>query len=230
MVKANLRSEFLEYLATYPSDQNENDVTQLPSLSLISEQLGVSVACLREQLEVTKALGLVEVRPRTGIRRLSYSFSPAVQQSLAYAISLDWSNFSKFSDLRNHIESAYWLEAAEKLTDYDHQKLIELMLLAWKKLKGNPIQIPHKEHRELHLTIFKRLENTFVQGLLEAYWVAYEAVGLDLYADYGYLEQVWNYHQQIVDAICLDDLEKGYQALVAHKDLLFHRQDIQSSR
>jgi DNA-binding FadR family transcriptional regulator len=36
----------------------------------MSKELGVSVALLREQLEVAKAIGLVEVRPRTGIRRL----------------------------------------------------------------------------------------------------------------------------------------------------------------
>ncbi len=71
--------------------------------------------------------------------------------------------------------------------------------------------------------IFRRLENPFVLGLLEAYWAAYEAVGLNLFADYRYLETVWTYHQQIVDAICTEDYEAGYQALVDHKDLLYHR-------
>jgi DNA-binding GntR family transcriptional regulator len=62
-----------------------------------------------------------------------------------------------------------------------------------------------------------------VYGLLEAYWEAYEAVGLDLYADYNYLRQVWNYHQTMVDAICEGDFQRGYQALVEHRDLLLHR-------
>ncbi|MBC8509431.1 MAG: hypothetical protein H8D34_31660, partial [Chloroflexi bacterium] len=38
-----------------------------------------------------------------------------------------------------------------------------------------------------------------------------------------YLKEVWNYHQQMVDAICEGDLEAGYQALVEHTDLLYHR-------
>jgi DNA-binding FadR family transcriptional regulator len=73
------------------------------------------------------------------------------------------------------------------------------------------------------MAVFRRLENPFVQGILEAYWEAYVAVGLNAYADYTYLQEVWEYHQQMVDAICDGEFERGYQALVEHKDLLYHR-------
>lgn len=221
MAKNPSTSEFIQYLASHWGDSPGSD--QLPSLSELSKELGLSVACLREQLEVAKAIGLVEVRPRTGIRRLPYSFLPAVRQSLSYAISLDWAYFMAFADLRNHIEESYWKQAAQNLTLEDKEILQALVNQAWAKLNGQPIHIPHAEHRQLHLRIFGRLDNPFVQGLLEAYWEAYEAVGLNLYADYGYLQQVWSYHQRMVDAICMDDIEAGYSALVAHKDLLFHR-------
>ena len=94
---------------------------------------------------------------------------------------------------------------------------------AWRKLRGTPIQIPQEEHRDLHLTIYKRLDNPFVSGILEAYWEAYEAVGLNLYAGYQYLDEVWSYHQQMVEGILSGDLESGYQALVEHTDLIRHR-------
>jgi DNA-binding FadR family transcriptional regulator len=220
MPQPQLSSDFLHYLAARLQDGNQD---QLPSLSEVSKELGVSVALLREQLEVARALGLVEVRPRTGIRRLPFTFLPAVHQSLSYAIALDKAYFDAYSDLRNHIEAVYWKEAASKLTPEDYQKLQGLLECAWAKLRGHPIQIPHEEHRQLHLLIYCRLNNPFVQGILEAYWEAYETVGLNLYADYGYLQQVWLYHQQMVDAICTGDLEQGYQALLEHKDLLFHR-------
>jgi DNA-binding FadR family transcriptional regulator len=99
------------------------------------------------------------------------------------------------------------------------------MKAAWEKLRGTPIQIPHEEHRQLHLLIYSRLEHPFVTGLLEAFWEAYETVGLSRYADYLYLQQVWNYHQQIVDAICSGNAEAGHKALIEHKDLLTHRQE-----
>ncbi|MCS6994346.1 MAG: FCD domain-containing protein [Anaerolineales bacterium] len=212
---ANHISEFMRYLAAHPEAEQG-----LPPLAVLSEELGVSVASLREQLEVARALGLVEVRPRTGIRRRPYEFLPAVRQSLGYAMALDESNFQRFADLRRHVEAAYWHEAAARLTAEDREKLRQLVARAWEKLDGRPIQIPHEEHKQLHLTIFGRLENPFVSGILEAYWEAYESIGLNVFTDYAYLREVWGYHQRMVDAIASGDLEGGYRALVEHADML----------
>ena len=221
MPEMRLNYEFLQYLVNRTNETN--GIEQLPSLNKMSQELGVSVAYLREQLEVAKALGLVEARPRTGIRRLPFSFLPAVKQSASYAIAMQPDYFWKFSDLRIHIEAAYWNEAVKKLTSEDHQVLKNLVDQAWKKLRGNPIEIPHVEHRQLHLRIYSRLDNLFVQGLLEAYWDLYEAVGMNLYTEYDYLEQVWKYHQHMVEAICTNQVDLGFKALVEHKDLIHHR-------
>jgi len=212
-------SEFLRYLATHEEVENG-----LPSLKKLSEELGVSVASLREQLEVARALGLVEVRPRLGTRRREYSFTPAIRQSLGYALALNNEHFRKYSELRNHVESAFWHEAVEKLTEDDKSNLQLLINRAFEKLQGSPIQVPHEEHRNLHLMIFSRLENPFVTGILEAYWDAYENVGLNVFAGgYEYLQEVWGYHRQMVDAICNGNYEEGFNALIAHTDLLYQR-------
>ncbi len=214
-------SEFIEYLGASASNNPEEN--HLPSMNVLSDDLDLSVARLREQIEVAKALGFIDVRPRTGIRRLPYAFTPAVWQSLSYALAMSGSAFEAFSDLRRNVEMAYWEQAASALTREDQTALKALMQSAWNKLKGTPIRIPHDEHRELHLMVFRRLGNPFVLGILEAYWEAYEAIGLGVYADYNYLKEVWNYHQKMVDAICAADFAAGYQALVEHVDLLYHR-------
>ncbi len=221
MLRKQISSEFLQYLASRRAAMEADN--HLPSLNEISKELGVSVASLREQLEVAKALGLVEVRPRTGMRRLPYSFLPAVRQSLSYSLELDPSYFESFSELRNHVETAFWEQAVQKLTGQDHQQLQVLMRRAWDKLSGQPVQIPHQEHRELHLSIYRRLDNPFVLGILEAYWEAYESIGLNLYTDIEYLKQVWTYHQKMVDSICTGDFAAGYQALLEHTDLIHVR-------
>jgi DNA-binding FadR family transcriptional regulator len=213
-------SEFLRYLATH-----EEVEQALPSLKQLSVKLGVSLASLREQLEVARALGLVEIKPRLGMKRRSYSFTPAINQSLGYALALSNEHFRKYADLRNHVEAAFWHQAVQKLTEEDKRELQSLVARAWEKLRGTPIQVPHEEHRHLHLKIYSRLENPFVTGILEAYWEAYEAVGLNVFAGgYEYLEEVWQYHRQMVEAICNGNFEAGYQALVQHTDLLYHRQ------
>ena len=217
-------SEFLRYLAQH----EEVNGQRLPALNKLSDELGVSIASLREQLEVARAMGLVEVKPRTGMKRLPYSFAPAVRQSLRYALILSNENFRKYSELRNHIESAYWHEAVRLLKDDDKQELQKLLECAKEKLNGNPIQVPHEEHRKLHMTIYQRLENPFVRGLLEAYWDAYEAVELNVYNDYRYLEQVWRYHEKMVKAIQVGDFAAGYQALIEHTGLLSRRPEMSS--
>jgi len=212
-------SEFMQFLAFETDDGN-----RLPSLASLSRKLGVSIATLREQMEVARALGLVEVRPKTGIRRQPYSFTPAVRKSLSYAVAVDTDHyFRAFSDLRNHIERSYFKQAVSLLQEEDHEHLSQLVARAFEKLGGHPIQIPHDEHRELHLLIYRRLNNPFVTGLLEAYWEAYEAVGLAVYTDLDFLNTVWSYHRRIVEAICSGNVDEGYRALVDHSNLLQRR-------
>lgn len=217
-----LNSELLRFLANHgcrPGDR-------LPAITDLAEELGISTGKLREQLEVARTMGLVEVRPKIGIRTQGYSFLPMLKANLLFALALNPDRFEQYGVLRNHIEASFWNEAVALLKPEDKERLRELVDLAWEKLRGQPIQIPHDEHRQLHLTIYRRLDNVFVRGLLEAYWAAYEAVGLDLYTDYSYLEQVWNYHERMVEAILAGDFEDGYQALVEHTGLIHDRSEI----
>lgn len=215
---ANL-SEFMRFLSSEEIEEGD----RLPSLAELSSNLGLSTASLREQLEVARSMGLVDVRPRTGIRKKNYSFKPAVIQSLTYALAVNPKAFEQYSDLRNQVERTYWYQAVCLLTGEDEKELNNLVKKAFIKLAGNPIQIPHIEHRQLHLTIYCRLNNPFVTGILEAFWEVYEGYGLNVYADLNYLQIVWGYHKQIVDAICMKNYDAGYQALTDHMELIFQR-------
>jgi DNA-binding FadR family transcriptional regulator len=217
-------SDFLRYIAA--RDFQPGD--RLPSLEDISAELKISIGKLREQLEVARSLGLVDVRPRAGIKLEAYSFLPAVRFSLLYALAAEPQSFAAFGALRTHLEAGFWHEAVALLTPADHAHLQELVRRAWAKLDGQPIQIPHAEHRDLHLTIFSRLANPFVKGLLEAYWEAYEAVGLSVYSDYHYLREVWTHHDGIVQALIAGKVDEGYRLLVEHTSLLRYRESPQT--
>lgn len=217
MVESEIESEFLSaLLKCKPGDR-------LPSLTDLSEGTGISVGKLREQMEVARTLGLVEASPRRGITRTDYSFLPAVRLSLLVALAIDRQHFDAISSLRTHLEVAYWDEAVVLLTSDDIEYLQTLVRAAWDQLNQTRVRIPYEEHRELHIAIFRRLNNPFVQGLLEAYWDAYEAVELNAYADYAYLQQVWQYHDAIVDAICRGRYAHGKQLLIEHMRLLDSR-------
>jgi DNA-binding FadR family transcriptional regulator len=222
----NSKFDFLSYLSSEHEEEKNGDC-RIPPLSVLSKEQGISIATLREQLGVARVFGFVDVQPRTGIHRLPYSFTPAVRTSLSYAISLNRKYFEDFSNLRRHIEADYWFEAVEKLTSEDIEHLQRLVQSAWKKLKSASPRLPHQEHRDLHLTIYGRIDNVFVLGMLEAYWDAYEAVGYSRYTELDYLKSVWHFHQEIVDAIAAKKYELGYKLLLEHMDLL---QDITSHK
>jgi DNA-binding FadR family transcriptional regulator len=217
MVNYSESSELLAFL------RDHRDGERVPPLKDLSAQLKISVSRLREQLEVAKTMGFVAVRPRVGIRRLDYSFTPAVRSSLDYAIQLDHRHFEQYLDLRRHLEDAYFIQAGQALQPEDHQELERLIAQAWEKLRGRPVRIPHQEHRHFHLTIYRRLDNVFVSGLIEAYWDAYETVGLNVYADLAYLENVWSYHERVAASLASGELKKGKRLMQEHFDLLIDR-------
>jgi len=213
-------SELLEYLAELGSQEGY----QLPSIQSLSEQLSISTGKLREQLEVARTMGLINVRPRTGMQLNGYSPTPSIKNSLLFALAINPAYFDEFGVLRNHIEASFWDEAVRLLTSSDIEQLEDILEKAEQKLNAG--RIPHEEHRALHLMIYSRLKNSFVLGLLEAYWAGYEAIGLNFVSDYAYLQEVWTYHQKMIEAIKSGKYEEGYQALIEHTGLLQNRPEI----
>ncbi len=211
-----LESDLLRYIV----ERNLQAGDRIPALSELSLELNISVSKLREQLEVARILGVVEVRPRTGIRCKEFDFMPALRLSLFFALANNRKMFDLYSNLRIHVEVAYWHEATASLLAEDKYQLRHLVERAWSKLRGQPVMIPHDEHRQFHMGIFSRLENPFVKGILESYWEAYEAVEFNRYADYAYLEQVWTYHERILEEIELGNGAASLDLFVEHTQLL----------
>jgi DNA-binding FadR family transcriptional regulator len=219
MTPVNLPSELLNYLAT--SDFQPGD--RLPTLSELQkeEYLNISISKIREQLEVARAMGLVEVRSKTGMRLNPFSFTPAIRLSLLYALAMDVHHFEHIGSVRVHLETAYWDEACAKLTTVETAIMREQIEAARAKLAdARWIQIPHEEHRTFHLTVFTHLDNPFVIDLLKAYWDAYEAAAITRYADFSYHQKVWDFHERILDEICAGNYADARLLFVEHTELL----------
>lgn len=218
MPEINLESDLLEYLIREGFEPGD----RLPTINELQADahLGVSISKVREQLEVARALGLVEVKSKTGMKMRSYSFAPAVRLSLLFALAQDQRNFELFGEVRNHLEVAFWNEACAQLREEDKCLMRDCLDKAHAKLNGKPVRIPTEEHRTFHLTVFRRLDNPFVMGILEAYWDAYNAVELNRYSDYSYLQQVWSYHERIFEAICNGDYEHAKALFIDHTNLI----------
>ncbi len=216
MILDKLDSNFLKYLL-----DNQVAVGQhLPTLTEISKELGVSVGKLREQLELARGMGLVSVRPRLGMQREPFNFASTVLNGVLFGLGSGEATFQQLSQVRVALEMSFWDTAVAQLTPADKEELGEIVALAWQKLRGEPIHVPNGEHRHLHLKIFCRLDNPFVQGILSAYWDAYAASELTRFASYQYWTEVWTYHQRIVEALQNCDFANGRELLNQHFNLL----------
>lgn len=211
-----LDSQFLNYLI----DTRVSPGERVPTLQEISGELGISVGKLREQIAVARSMGLISMKPRVGIQREPLDFSKAILPSVLFSLGSGETTFIQFSQLRRAVEAGFWLEAVSLLTESDKKQLREIIAQAWGKLHGDPIHVPNNEHRQFHLHIFNKLDNPFVQGLLAAYWDAYEASELTRFASYEYWLDVWSHHEKIIDAIDEADFEYGRQLLTEHFNLL----------
>ncbi len=213
----NLGSDFLNYII----EQGYQPGDRLPSIQELTNDahLDMSANKVREQLEVARAMGWVEVRSKRGTLIKDYAFTPAVRLSALYALACG-ERFESFASLRNHVESAYWNEACALLTPHDLDTMQACIDSANQKLDSPPIHIPNPEHRRFHLTVFNHLENTFVLGILEAYWDLYEEVGVNRYMHYSYLRKVWDYHSRILQLIRAGDYDQAQRAFVEHTSLL----------
>jgi DNA-binding FadR family transcriptional regulator len=216
MILDRIQSELLRHLIKEDIEVGD----RLPPLTELGRELGVSVGKLREQLEIARHLDIVSVRPRVGIRREPYRFEPALLLSLLFGLATGEARFDQYSALRQAVESSFWDEAVCRLTDEDKSHLQTLVKRAWDKLRNAPVHIPREEHRELHLTIFSRLDNPFVQGILAAYWEAYAASEMTRFVDYDYWVEVWSHHERIVEALVTGRYEEGRRLLVEHFGLL----------
>lgn len=209
-------------LLKYIIDEGIQPGETLPSIKELadSDKLGGSAGKIREQLAVVRAMGLVDVRSRTGTQLKDFSFTPSVRLGLFYALGKDLSYFDQFSQLRTHIETAFWEQACACITREDRQEMRRCIGEARRKLNSHPIRIPASEHRRFHLMLFQQLNNPFVTGLLEAYWDAYDAVMSHHYMDLTYLQTVWDFHERILDAIDAGEYETAKQLFIEHTRLL----------
>jgi len=221
MFQETFFSDILQYIVENELGKGDGDkARKLPPMDELGKMLGISKGKLREQLIAAQAWGVVEMRPGDGTYVRPYDFYTPVRALVLYSVTRDRVNFDRYYKLRVCLETGFWEDAACALAPEDQEELGQILDRADRKLVGTPVEIPHAEHRAFHLLIFRRLDNGFLQGLLKAYWDAYEAVGLNRYFDYAYYEEMWASHRAMAEAIAAGRYGEGLEILKQHFTLL----------
>ena len=210
-----LKVELLNYLAEARCRN-----AAIPTIPELSEALGVSTAIVREQLEVARRMGIVEIKPGVGIQGRDFNLTQSLVMAMRYGVAVQPQLFEEYADVRRHLEMGYWYEAVTQLTQADTADLLDQVAQAFQKINQKPVLVPSEEHRIFHLTIFRHLKNPIVSSLLETYWDLYRDSSWIYSMDQGYLQEVWRQHEKIAKALEAREFEVGYNLMVAHMDLV----------
>ncbi|MDD2522512.1 MAG: FCD domain-containing protein [Anaerolineaceae bacterium] len=211
----NSNLALLSYLAS-----NAKEGKSIPSIAQLSNDLGLSTSSVREQLEVARQLELVEVKTKTGIQTSTFSAAPAICLAYRFGLELQPDIIWDLLSVRQHLELSYWQEALGNLTKKDVAYLAEIVESAFMKIESRPVIIPVEEHKEFHLSIYRPLNNNFLNSILESYWNINEETGKSILTDKTDLLNIWTYHRKIQQAIATKEYDLGYQALMTHFEIL----------
>lgn len=208
----------------------------LPAERDLAVKLGVSRPVLHEALVDLAAKGLVTIQPRRGVVVNDYrqSGSMAILSSLLsyHQGEFDPAFTNSLFEMRMLIESETARLAALKATPEQLARLQELVA-AEKAADRNDIATLTRLDFDFHLQIGLASQNHIYPLILNSFNAVYtHFTGLFFEGCHGsfVLDEVFTFHQQLIDAIRLDKPEEAARimtALLAHgsQHLLAHMQD-----
>ena len=111
----NTKSDLLDYLA-----EAQRAKSPIPSIAELSKVLGISVASVREQLEVARTLGFVDVKPKVGIQSRVFSMNQLLELGVTFGAKMrpDLPSFAGFAEAPGN---QLLVQAAPLLTSQDVQ-------------------------------------------------------------------------------------------------------------
>jgi DNA-binding FadR family transcriptional regulator len=140
---------------------------RLPSETLLADLLGVSRPSLREASRSLQALGIVDVRPGSGLYVSDFSFHPLIDQ-LPYGLADSAAAFQEILTVREGMESGL-MPALARLPA--STELVECAAIAERmavyEQRGEAIDAVD---RDFHLRLYRPLGNTLVDRLIELFW------------------------------------------------------------
>jgi GntR family transcriptional regulator, galactonate operon transcriptional repressor len=210
----------------------------LPTEMELSQQLDVSRNVLREAVKVLVSKGLIEVRPKIGMRirpRREWSvFDPDVLSWLL-EVGPDEKFFDDLTDIRTIVETAAAERAAERATDDDIAELERCCERMAATVDDNAAHIAADV--EFHAAIIAACHNELLTQINAIYWPALQASFQLTSQIPGARAATVPFHKAVADAIRSHDRAGARAAMeqllveIAHDlDRVFHDGQAAASR
>ena len=183
-----------------PRDNNIGNT--LPTEMELSQELNVSRNVVREAIKVLASKGLLEVRPKTGMRirpRSDWNLFDPDLLAWTFEIGPDEKFFRDLYDLRSIIEPAAAARAALRATRAEIAELQEWYRQMELAVDDREAHI--RADAKFHATIIAACHNELLQQINSTYWIALESTFQFTTQIQGGMAATLPVHKAILEAI-----------------------------
>ena len=196
----------------------------LPPETQLAQQLGISRNSVREAVKSLASLGILEVRPGTGLFVRDFSFDPLLE-NLAFGLLSRRNELKELNDVlavRCHLEYAMAEQAVGVATP---EQLKELdRILARMRAATDDGQYSAEADRAFHQTLWKYVDNIIFSKVLDIFWMIHnQAREHDLIPGPVNPELTYQHHVEIAAALREGDVDALHIALENHASGLQER-------
>ncbi len=186
----------------------------LPPETALARQLGVSRNSVREAVRSLAALGIVEVRPGSGLFVREFSFDSVVD-NLAYDAVFNLEEFIHLLDVRRYIELGM-VERVIAAAEPSQMATLRRILVDWRQAAERGAYSA-AEDRSFHRTLYGNLDNPLLARIVDAFWVVY-SLALERVPVAGERDPIETYrrHERIAAALLRGDAAAMREAIMEH--------------
>lgn len=210
----------------YIEDHSLQPGDLLPSEGQLAKDMGMSRLSLREGVKTLEAVGILEARQGEGIYVKAFTFD-SIFENLPYSFASDGQSLRDLLQVRTALEEGLVGMVASQVCS---EQIEELDALARQMVnKACDGQTFEDEDRAFHLTLYRPLNNPFLNRLVELFWEVFRRLHGSVGVTHWNLEQTAQDHVAIVEALRAGNAGQLTQAMHAHFRQIKERLDPQTS-
>ena len=184
----------------------------LPTEQAMCESLGVSRNVLREAIKSMELMGMVQACPGRGTQVKEFSMDFLFQNVLFFHVGGEDKPVREMFGIRKMLELGYMRQAFHALGEEDIRHIRECANEI--RTRWDAGQMFTEADHEFHMALFRPLNNSVLNSLLEAIWAVDS--GFELEEKMPHLSSTVNKHDAIVQALERYDFLAFAKAMEAH--------------
>lgn len=197
----------------YIEDHRLQPGDPLPPEGQLAQDMGMSRLSLREGVKSLEAVGILEARQGEGIYVKAFTFD-SIFENLPYSFASDGQSLLDLLQVRTALEEGLVGAVADRASP---EQIAELEELARRMVdKARTGQTFEDEDRAFHLTLYRPLNNPFLNRLVELFWEVFRRLHGSVGVTHWNLEQTAQDHVAIVEALRAGAAGQLTQAMHGH--------------